>query len=287
VKQRSAATLLTIMAVGVGLALTQITACGCPNYHYAPTSGAQRVGVPVLLSCTPQQTQYVDGDGAFWSATPDRSMPFVDSPNCSDSGSLLAGVQSEGTPILVYTVSFTQLINLVRTVPPQGEVAQSSPAAIGTSAVPLCPNPVHLLGNTEIDFDHALWVGADGVPADCTTGTVRLIDTAHAVASKLETAESILQRVNGAGVPLGPPPSLPSIAMQRVNVPCAVSGHVPYGGYQWSPAPGQVYPAGHEPDCRRDPTATLLSNGRLHVTWAGRTEDLVRYRGAPPPTTCA
>jgi hypothetical protein len=283
--ERAVPALLTLVAVGVGLALTQITACGCPNYHYAPTSRALPVGVPFLLSCTPQQSQYVDADGAFWSTTPDGSVPF--SPNCADSGSLLAGVQGDGTPILVYTVSFTQLINLVRTVPPQGEVAQSSPAAIGTTADPQCPNPVHLLGSTEIDFDHALWVGANGVPADCTNGTVRLADTAHAVESKLQTAESILERVNSAGVPLGPPPTTPLSAVQTVvNVPCAVSGHIPYGGYQWSPAPGQAYPAGHGPDCRRDPTATLLSNGRLHVSWAGRSEDLVRYQGAPPPVTC-
>jgi hypothetical protein len=273
------------MVLGAGLALTQITACGCPNYHYAPTSTTQRVGVPILLSCTPQ-TPYVDADGAFWSTTPEGSLQYADLPNCSDSGSLLAGVQGDGTPILVYTVSFTKLIDLVRTVPPQGEVAQSSPAAIGMTADPQCPNPVHLLGSTEIDFDHALWVGANGVPADCTDGTVRLVDAAHAVESKLVTAQSVLERVDSAGVPLGAQPSPPWLAMHPVNVPCAVSGHIPYGGYQWSPAPGQAYPAGHEPDCRRDPTATLLSNGRLHVSWAGRSEDLVRYRGAPPPVTC-
>ncbi len=285
--QRTTPTPLTLVAVGVGLALTQITACGCPNYHYAPTSGTERVGVPVLLSCMPQQTQYIDADGAFWSTSHDGALSAADSPNCSDSGGLLAAVRGNGTPILVYAVSFTQLINLVRTVPPQGEVAQSPPVAVGTTADPLCPIPVHLLGSTEIDFDHALWVGANGVPADCINGTVRLVDPAHAVESKRQSAESILERVDSAGVPLGPPASPPtSWVPTAVNVPCAVSGHIPYGGYQWSPAPGQAYPAGHEPDCRRDPTATLLSDGRLHVSWAGRSEDLVRYQGSPPLVPC-
>ena len=265
------------------MGLTQASACNCPDIPLAAESTPLAAGIKVTLPCTPRpHTPYVDAGGAFWSTTAGGDLPPANVPTCS-SGELLTGIQGTLTPVLVYSVGITQSVDLTREAEAtQGEVPRSSPASRGEAAAPLCPQPLHVHGSSEIDFDRALWVAAGGQPADCLNGTsVVLVDSNHAVEFIHRISNVTLERVDSAGAPLGPPPSLPRAwGGTPDDVPCAVAGGLlPYHGDLWEPVPGTAYPAGHEPDCRLNPMATLLANGRLRVTWSEREEDLVRHQG--------
>lgn len=281
-----------IVACAITGAAAAVTACllsgcqGCPRFMVTPQSKPIAVGVPVVIDCNPTGADtfdpHFDLAGAFWGSPGGGPPPAGAIPDCYAAGTLTVIDTANGTRTVEYQVNGPVTIPLVLEGPDRSRVARSAPVPPGTSE----PAECLAFSGVELDFDHSAWHAAvdAGREATCFDGsTVQLTGPATAVETTTDLLTTPLVPASGtSAVTAGPRPTVLSASDRFAPVPCTPQpgDPIPFGGTTWIPIGGpQAYPPGLAPDCTRDPTMTLLSNGELEIRQMSGTYTLARYTG--------